>query len=138
MRMSLRSSSARRLDSSTTASIAYVSPAMNEILWATASCLPIGTPHWTRSLDHSRTIFKESFPDDPHIAGSDRRPVFSVVSATLSPCPSPAMMFSAGTRTSLKLVTPFSIPRSPMNWLRCSTLIPGLLASTTNALIPPR
>lgn len=40
--------------------------------------------------------------------------------------------------TSRNRVTPFSMPRSPMNALRFSTMIPGDSASTTNALIPPR
>ena len=41
-----------------------------------------------------------------HAAGIVRRPVFNVVSATFKPLPSPAMMFSRGTRTSLKVTTP--------------------------------
>src|SRR6266478_916611 len=40
-----------------------------------------------------------------HAAGSVRRPVFSVVSATFSPAPSLEMMFSRDTRTSVNLTT---------------------------------
>ena len=58
---------------------------MNAILWATASCLPIGTPHCTLSFDHSRAIFKDSFAEDAHIAGSDSLPVLSVDRATFKP-----------------------------------------------------
>ena len=59
--------------------------AMNAIFCATASCLPTGWPHWTRSADHSRAIFVASFAVPRQIAGSARRPVFSVVSAIFSP-----------------------------------------------------
>ena len=34
---------------------------MNAIFLATASCSPIGRPHWTRSADHSLAIFSASF-----------------------------------------------------------------------------
>ena len=59
---------------------------MNAILAATASCSPTGRPHCTRSLDHSRAIFRHHLPPPAHIAGSESRPVFSVVSAILRPC----------------------------------------------------
>ena len=42
-----------------------------------------------------------------------------------------------GTRTSWNRVTPFSMPRRPMNALRRSTVMPGESASTTNAVMPP-
>jgi len=48
------------------------------------------------------------------------------------------MMFSRGTRTLLKRTTPFSIPRSPMNWQRCTTSTPGHELSTMKAVIPCR
>ena len=138
MRMSCSSASARRLDSSTTASCANVKPAMKAIFSATASCLPMGMPHWTRSLAQSLTILSESFEDDAQMAGSDRRPVLSVCRATFSPRPSPPTTSSAGTRTFSNRVTPFSMPRSPMNWLRWSTFTPGAWASTMKAVMPPR
>ena len=64
--------------------------------------------------------------------------MFRVLSAILSPSPSRAIRFSSGTYTSLRTVTEFSIPRSPMNALRCTTVIPSVLYGSTNALIPPR
>ncbi len=138
IRMSVRSSSAIWLDSSTTASRAKVVPAMKATFWATASCRPTGMPHCTRSLDHSRAYFSDSLAAAAQPAGSDSRPVVSVVSAILRPLPSPARTFSAGTRTSVNDVTLFSMPRSPMNALRCSTTTPGESASTMNAVMPPR
>ena len=35
--------------------------------------------------------------------------------------------FSSGTKTSSSRVTEFSIPRRPMNWLRCSTVTPSVV-----------
>ena len=72
---------------------------MNAIFCATASCLPIGRPHWTRSFDHSRAIFVDHFAIPTQIAGSARRPVLSVVSAIFRPSPSRPMRFSSGTNT---------------------------------------
>ena len=112
--------------------------AMNESFSATAAWAPIGRPHWTRSTDHSRAIFRHHFAAAVVVAGMDSRPVFSVVSAIRRPSPSRPSRFSTGTRTWWKRVTPFSIPRSPMKALRFSTVIPGASASTTNALMPPR
>jgi hypothetical protein len=88
--------------------------------------LPIGWPHWTRSPDHSRATRVAHLAAPTQIAGNASRPVFSVVSAILSPWPSLAITFFFGTRTLCSLVTQFSIPRSPMNALRCSTVIPSL------------
>ena len=105
---------------------------------ATASCLPIGRPHCTRSMAHSRATLVAHFEAPTAIAISARRPVFRVLSAILSPSPSRAIRFSSGTNTSLRSVTEFSIPRIPMNALRCRTVMPSVLYGTTNALIPPR
>ena len=69
------------------------------------------------------------------LAGSVRRPVFSVMSASLRPLPSPQRMFSFGTRTFVKRITPFSIALSPMKRQRCTTSTPGQLFSTMNAVI---
>ncbi len=62
------------------------------------------------------------------IAGSESRPVLSVVSAIFRPRPSPPITFSAGTNTSWKRVTLFSRPRRPMNALRRSTVMPSAVA----------
>ena len=99
---------------------------MNAIFWATASCLPIGRPHWTRSFDHSRATLVAHLACPTQIAGSARRPVFSVVSAIFRPSPSRPIRFSSGTNTRSSRVTEFSIPRRPMNALRCSTVTPSL------------
>ena len=64
-----------------------------------------------------------------------RRPVFSVISASLSPFPSPQRMFSAGTSTFSNFIQPFSSALSPMNRQWCSTDTPGAFASTMNAVI---
>ena len=101
-------------------------PAMNATFCATASCLPIGRPHCTRSVDHSRAIFVDHFAAPTDSAISASRPVFRVLSAILRPSPSPAIRFSSGTNTWSKRVTEFSIPRMPMNVLRCSTAMPSL------------
>jgi hypothetical protein len=72
------------------------------------------------------------------IAGSASRPVLSVLSAILRPSPSRPIRCSSGTNTSSNRVTEFSIPRRPMNALRCSTVTPSLSHGITNALMPPR
>ena len=69
---------------------------MNAFFCATASCLPTGRPHWTRSLDHSRAILVAHLAWPTQIAGSARRPVLSVLKAILSPQPSLPIRFSAG------------------------------------------
>ncbi len=136
MRMSLLPASASSLLRSSTASNAYAVAAMNAILPPMASCLPIGSPHWTLCADHSRAILSDHFAAPAHKAGNERRPVLRVVNAILRPAPSLPIRFAAGTRTWWKRVTPFSKPRKPMNRLRFSTVIPGESASTTNALMP--
>src|SRR6266487_3349351 len=105
---------------------------------AVATKISTGRPHWTRSRDHSLEIFSATFPAATQLAGSDSRPVFSVVRAILRPWPSLPIRLVAGTTTSWNLVSPFSRPRRPMNAFRRSTVMPGALPSTTNALIPPR
>ena len=137
MRTSLRWSSARRLETSTTASSPNAVPAMKARCCATGSCSPIGRPHCRRSAAHSRAIFSACFVVAAQIAGSDRRPVFSVARAIFRPLPSPPMTFSAGTRTSSKRVTEFSIPRRPMNALRASTVTPSASAGQMKAVMPP-
>ncbi len=72
------------------------------------------------------------------MAGIANRPALRVVSAILRPSPSRPIRFSRGTRTFRSEVSPFSMPRNPMNALRRCTVIPGASASTMNALIPPR
>ena len=138
MRTSFWPASASRADRSHTDSSANVVAAMKASLVPIASCSPTGRPHCTRSVDHSRAIFSDHFAVAEHIAGIDRRPVLRVVSAIFKPSPSRPSRLATGTRTCRNRVTPFSIPRSPMNRLRCSMVIPGLEASTTNALMPPR
>ena len=71
------------------------------------------------------------------IAGSDRRPVLSVLSAILRPLPTPAMMFSAGISTSVNVVTEFSMPLRPMNSLRCLTSMPSRSVGQMKAVMPP-
>jgi hypothetical protein len=78
-----------------------------------------------RSPAHWREIRSAYFVIAAQIAGSERRPVFSVASAILRPRPSPPMTFSLGTKTSSRRVTEFSMPRSPMKLLRVSTLTPS-------------
>ncbi len=51
---------------------------MNATFCATASCLPTGWPHWTRSAANSRATLVDHLPAPTQIAGSARRPVFSV------------------------------------------------------------
>ena len=124
--MSLDLLSASRLATSSIASRPNALPAMNASFWATASCLPIRRPHCSRSLLHSRPIFVAHLAVPTQIAGSARRPVFSVLSAIFSPSPSRPIRFSSGTNTFSSRVTEFSIPRRPMNALRCSTVTPSL------------
>src|SRR5262249_30023000 len=111
---------------------------MNEIFLATASCSPTGRPHCTRSRDHSLAIFNASFPAATQLAGSDSRPVFSVVRAILRPCPSAPIRLVAGTTTSWHRVSPSPRPRGPMTAFRRSTVIPGALPPPTKAVLPPR
>ena len=58
-----------------------------------------------RSPAHFLEISRSRFETPTHAAGKVSRPVFKVVSATLRPAPSFEIMFSRGTRTSLKLTT---------------------------------
>ena len=95
--------------------------AMSAIMCATASCLPTGRPHCTRSFAHLRTIARHDLAMPTELLGIERRPSLSVVSAILSPRPSAPIRFSAGTRTSLKLMTALASARRPMKWQRCST-----------------
>ena len=127
MRMSFFLSSARRLETSSIASRPNALPAMKAIFCATASCLPTGWPHWTRSAAHSRAILVAHLALPTQIAGSARRPVFSVERAIFRPWPSLPIRFSFGTKTSSSRVTEFSMPRRPMNALRCSTVTPSVL-----------
>ena len=46
--------------------------------------------------------------------------------AIFRPMPSLPIRFSFGTKTSSSRVTEFSMPRNPMNWLRCSTVTPSV------------
>ena len=59
------------------------------------------------------------------------------MSASFKPLPSPQSRFSFGTRTFVKRMTPFSMPRMPMNSSRCGTSTPAQLVSTMNAVIGP-
>ena len=102
---------------------------------ATASCLPMGWPHCTRSLHHFRAIETICFPAPAQPAGIVSRPVFNVISASLRPFPSSQRMFSRGTFTLVKRMTPFSSALSPMNRSRCTTSTPGIDDSTMNAVI---
>ena len=66
-----------------------------------------------------------------------RRPVFSVMSASLSPLPSFQSRFSAGTRTFVKRMIPFSSALRPMKWQRRTISTPGQSRSTMKAEIRP-
>ena len=68
-------------------------------------------------------------------AGSVRRPVLRVMSASLSPLPSPQSTLSTGTFTLVKRMMPFSIALSPMKWSRWTTCTPGQSVSTMNAVM---
>ena len=100
---------------------------MKAIFWATASCLPTGWPHWTRSAAHSRATLVAHLATPTQMAGSASRPVFSVVRAIFRPSPSLPIMFSSGTKTSSSSVTEFSMPLQAHE-LRCgaSTVTPSL------------
>ena len=65
------------------------------------------------------------------------RPVFSVMSASLSPFPSFQRRFSAGTRTLVKRMIPFSSAVSPMKWQRRTISTPGQSRSTMKAEMRP-
>ena len=67
---------------------------MKAIFVATASCSPTRRPHCTRSLPHSRAIFTAHLAAPAQMAGSESRPVLSVVSAIFRPWPSRPIRFS--------------------------------------------
>ena len=77
-------------------------------------------------------------PAAAHVMGMVSRPVLRVVRASLRPFPSERIRFSFGTRTFLKVISPFSIPRSPMNSSRCSFSTPSHEFSTMKALMGRR
>src|ERR1043165_8920343 len=81
--------SASPLVNQTIDSIANVCDAIQAIFAATASCLPIGRPHCTRSFAHSRAISSMRRPPAAQPAGIVRRPVVSVISASFRPRASP-------------------------------------------------
>ena len=88
--------------------------AMSAILWAIASCLPTGTPHWTRAFDHLRQTSSSSLTPPLVPAGKVRRPVFSVTRAILRPMPSPPIRFCLGILTLVKLITALPSALRPM------------------------
>ena len=108
---------------------------MRPILFAMASCRPIGAPHCTRSPAHWRQIVSAAFAMPAQPAGIVNRPVLSVTSASFRPLPSPQRMFSFGTLTFVNWIRPFSIAFNPMNRSRCFTRMPGHAASTMKAVI---
>ena len=112
-------------------------PASQASFCAIGSCLPMGLPHCVRSAAHSRAIFSEYLTADRQKAGSESRPVFRVVRAIRRPLPSPPMTSAFGTKTSSKRVTEFSMPLSPMNSLRCSTVMPSRSYGQRKAVMPP-
>ena len=87
---------------------------------------PLGGPPARRSRAHRLAPATAE-------AGSVSRPVLSVTSASLRPLPSPQSMFSTGTFTLVKRMTPFSIALSPMKCSRCTTSTPGQSVSTMKA-----
>ena len=105
-RMSYPPRSAIAPHSSATASIARVFAAMEPSFCAIASCWPIGRPHCTRSAAQRRAISRQRFPAATEEIGNVSRPVFSVMSASFNPLPSPHSTFSLGTRTLVKRITP--------------------------------
>ena len=109
--------------------------AISASLCAIASCFPISWPHCERAAAHFRETSRRTFAPPTTAAGSDSRPVLSVVSAILSPRPSSPIRFSAGTFTSVNWMAAFASARSPMNRQRCVTSTPGHDLSTMNALI---
>ncbi len=119
-----------------TASIAKISAAMRPIFWAIGVVLadrlaplhPLGCPS---ARDLAAPAWRRPTAD----AGSVSRPVFSVMSASLRPLPSPQSTFSSGTLTFVKRMMPFSMPLSPMKWSRWTTSTPGQSTSTMNAVI---
>ncbi len=100
-----------------------------------AWCLPIGTPHCTRSLIQRSSSLMMSFAPPVLDAGRPKRPVFSVVNAIRRPSPGLPIMFSFGTLTLLNFSTPFAIPFSPRKSHLCSTSKPSMLPSTMNVVI---
>ena len=121
--------------SAATDSMAKVVAAMSAMRWATASCLPTGRPHCTRSAAHSRAMFSATLALPTQMLGMERRPSLSVVSAIFRPLPSPPTRFSAGTRTFVKRIWALLIAFRPMNRQRCSTTTPGQAVSTMKALV---
>ena len=118
--------------------MANTSAAIRPSFWATASCLPIGAPHCTRSAAQRRANWSARFEPATAEAGRVRRPVFRVMSASLRPLPSPHRTFSTGTFTLVKRMIPFSMALSPMKWSRWTTSTPGQSVSTMNARDPLR
>ena len=57
-----------------------------------------------------RTMPTHCFATAVFVAGRVRRPVFSVMSASFNPRPSPQRRFSFGTRTRSKVRRPFWMP----------------------------
>ena len=85
---------------------ANVLAAMRAILSAMAACLPMDAPHCARWFAQFFTTSRQRLLSPAHAAGNVIRPVFKVVSATRSPLPSASKMFSRGTRTLVKRITP--------------------------------
>jgi hypothetical protein len=85
---------------------ANVSVARRASLSAMAACRPMAAPHCSRVRDHSVAYPRQRFIRPAQAAGIVSRPVFSVVSATFRPRPSPPRIALRGSRTSVKRMTP--------------------------------
>ena len=110
--------------------------AMSAIMKATAWCMAIGTPNWTRSFEYSEANSNAARAIPTASARDAGRVRSSVVIASLKPWFSSPSRFSAGTSTSLKVIVAVFEARCPSLSSFLSTVTVSSLRSTTNAEIP--
>ncbi len=92
-------------------------------------------PHWTLEFAQSRHISSAPFAPTAQNAGIARRPVLSVMRASLRPLPSSHRRFSRGIFTFVNFRIPFESPFRPMKEHSCATSTPSHSVSTIKALI---
>ncbi len=109
---------------------------MSAIMNATAWCMAIGTPNWTRSFEYSEANSKAARAIPTAIAETAGRVRSRVVIASLKPWFSSPSMFSAGTSTSSKEIVAVFEARWPSLSSFLSTVTPSASRSTTKAVMP--
>ena len=123
-------------DCHTSRRAASIFVAMSAIMNATAWCMAIGTPNWTRSFEYSLANSNAARAIPTASAETPGRVRSSVIIASLKPWFSSPSRLPAGTSTSSNEISAVSEARWPSLSSFLSTVTPSASRGTTNALIP--